>query len=378
MRISIVTRTWSMIGVTTTIRNNNVDCVTEHLTTFALLSSTSICDVQVGEIDKKLLQAASYILLSISLLFLLASIITFLVYWKKIFKTDINVMNFNYSIALFLAILVSIFGTELFSKHRVVCHVLAFLGHFFWTNVFLSSLSISILMFYSIWIVGIKHLARKLSPFLIPSSWSISLVWALIWLVYGIVNDNYINRTFNDSYCEEPCTLSTRSNLIYALIVPVISILTLNLFLLFLNLFRIRQVFKNSNKSENELVRLRRVAFGGLLLVPSLGLPFVLSIPLTFSKLYKDDTTIYLIFQWMNVLSTATIGIIHFFLVTYQTPEVRLRSCTHSKGSKKLITSVTSMPSTNQEPVPLKFNVVRKKPKGKGSVIENENTESQM
>ena len=94
-------RTWSNIGITTTIKNNNnVECLTEHLTTFALLSSTSICDVEIRDIDKSFLRATSYTILSVSLLFLLASIVTFLVSWRKVFRIDINVMNFNHSITL--------------------------------------------------------------------------------------------------------------------------------------------------------------------------------------------------------------------------------------------------------------------------------------
>ena len=361
-----------------------MDCVTEHLTTFALLSSTSICDVIVGDIDKALLQATSYTLLSISLLFLIASIITFIFSWKQVFRIDINVLNFNHSIALSLAILVSIFGAELFSKHRIVCHGVAFLNHFLWTNVFLSSLSISILVFYSIWIVGLKHIARKLSPYLITISWTISCIWALACLAFGIVNNNYINTNTDDSSeCNEPCILSTQSQLIYALIVPVIVIIAINLFILLLNLLRIRQVFKNKDRSEKELVRLRRVALGGLLLVPSLGLPFLLSIPLSFSDLYKHHIQLYLFFQWANLLSTATIGILHFLLVTYQTPEVRLPNWIRTRRGKQIATSVTSVTSTlplfNQKPTPLKLNVVRKKPKIEVSVvIENEYFETKL
>ena len=145
---------------------------------------------------------------------------------ETVFRIDINMMNFNHSIALSLAILVSIFGAELFSQHRIVCHGVAFLNHFLWTSVFLSSLSISILVFYSIWIVGIKHLARKLSLYLIPISWSISGLWALVWLAIGIANNNYINNnTADKSECNEPCILSTQSKLIHALDVPVMSIL---------------------------------------------------------------------------------------------------------------------------------------------------------
>ena len=152
---------------------------------------------------------------------------------------------------------------------------------------FLSSLSIYILVFYSIWIVGIKYLDRKLSPYFIPISWSMSIVWALTWLAYGIVNENYINNNPDSSEnfankpdCKEPCMLfkfNVRTGCASD------NILTINILILFLNLFRIRQVFKNKDRSERELVRLRRVAFGGLLLIPSFGLPFLTSIPLIFT-----------------------------------------------------------------------------------------------
>ena len=384
--ISLVLRTWSRTGITTITRNNDIECVTEHLTTFALLSSTSVCDVEIEDIHKALLQATSYTLLSLSLLFLLASIVMFLISWKKIFRIDINVMNFNHNIALFLAIFVSIFGTETLSEHRIVCHGVAFLWHLLWTNVFLSSLCISILVFYSIWIVGIKHSAKKLSPYLIPISWSISVVWSLIWLAYGLANNNYINERSPDKPdCKESCFLSTRSSLIYTLIVPVIIIIGINLFILFLILLKIRQVFKNKDRNEKELVRLRRVAFGGILLVPSLGLPFLLSIPLSLSHLYKGSIHLYLFFQWTNIISTATIGILHFFLVTYQTPEVKLPSCIRSRRSKEPVTSDTFLPSSSQisqqKPAPLKLNVIKTKPSANDSndsndsVIQNKHAE---
>ena len=377
-------REWSSDGIRTITMDDTVECVTEHLTTFALLSSTSICDVDIGEIHRALIRAASYTLLSLSLLFLSASVILFLVSWRKIFRLDINILNFNHSIALFLAIFVSIFGSESFTKVPIICHCIAFLLHFFWTNVFLSSLSISILVFYSIWVVSVKHLARKLSPYLIPISWSLSAVWAVIWLGYGIGNNNYINTKSQDNPdCEEPCSISTRSNLIFALIVPIIVIILINLSVLLVDLFKIRRVFKNKDRNERELVRLRRVAFGGLLLVPSLGLPFFLSVPLSFSHLYKDHIPLYLILYWANLLTTAPIGILHFFLVTYQTPEAKFPMCSHFNRSKQLSTLDTSLPThslprpISSKPVSLNLNVVRPNSKVNGTVIRNDLVDSE-
>ena len=382
-------REWSGDGIKTIIISDIVGCVTEHLTTFALLSSTSVCDVDIGEINKSLIRAASYTLLSLSLLFLIASVIVFLVSWRKIFRLDINIMNFNHSISLSLAIFVSIFGSESFTKTPIICHFVAFLLHFFWTNIFLSSLSISILVFYSIWIVGINHLARRLSPYLIPISWSLSAVWAVIWLGYGIGNNNYINTKSQDNpSCEEPCSISTRSNLIFALIVPIIVIILINLSVLLLDLLKIRQAFNNRDIHEKELVRLWRVAFGGLLLVPSLGLPFFLSIPLSFSHLFKEHVPLYLILYWANLLTTAPIGILHFFLVTYQTPEASLPKCIRSDKGKQVLTADTSLPShslplpISSKPASLNFNVIRPKPKVNGAVavlvIQNELDDSEV
>ena len=313
---------------------------------FALLSTSSICDATIGEVHKALLQTTSYTLLSVSLLFLIATIITFLYSWKQVFRIDINILNFNYSIVLSLDIFVSIIGTDLVSKDRFICHVTAFLTHFLWSSVFLSSLSIMILVFYSIWIVGIKHQARILSSYLIPISWTISGIWALIWLPVGLVDDMYINSNINDkTECTQPCVLSTESGLIYAFILPIIIIICINLCILFLNLGRIRKVFKNSDRNEMEIVRLRKVAFGGLLLVPSLGIPFLLSIPLSFSPFYinkQDDNAFYIILHWVSLISTGTIGITHFLLVTYQTPEVRLPQFFRCNRGGKLFTSQTS------------------------------------
>ena len=132
-----------------------------------------------------------------------------------------------------------------------------------------------------------------------------------------------------------------------------------------------------------EIVRLRKVAFGGLLLVPSLGLPFLLSIPLSFSPFYinnTDDNAFYIILHWVSLISTGSIGIIHFLLVTYQTPEVKLPKFLRSNRAGKLFTSQTSSSNSrvpHQETVLLKFNVV-KKPKINSTMFENENTESQV
>ena len=374
----------------------NRQCITTHLSVNALLSISYTCYLDT---HTTVFLAMRYTLWSVSLLFLIATIIAFLYSWKQVFRIDINILNFNYSIVLSLAILVSIIGQDLASKNRYVCHVSAFLSHFLWTSVFLSTLSITILVFHSIWIVGIKHQPRKLSPYLIPISWTISGIWALIWLAVGLAKNMYIDSDiigYDNTECPELCELSTEVNLIYAFIVPIIVIIIINLVILILNLLKIRKVFKNSDRKEIEIVRLRKVAFGGFLLVPSLGLPFLLWIPLVLtpfylyenhgieflkyiSESYYDSYVFYIILVWLSMIATGTIGITHFVLVTYQTPEVRppkLFRCNRGGKVSTFQTSSSNSRIPRQAPV-LKFNVV-KKPKIDCIVIENENTETKV
>ena len=126
---------------------------------------------------------------------------------------DINVSHFNHSIGLSLAVGSFIFLVQSTSNIHWLCTIAAFLLHFLWTNVFLSSHSI--VVFYSIWIVSIEHTARKLSKYFITISWSVSLVWALEWLTYGRLTEEYLqvdshNGSMEDD-CEYSCFLSTQT-----------------------------------------------------------------------------------------------------------------------------------------------------------------------
>ena len=73
---------------------------------------------------------------------------------------------------------------------------------------------------------------------------------------------------------------------------------------------------------------------------------------------------------------------LHFFLVTYQTAEVKFSNWIRSHRNKKLVTTDTSLPSSSpksQQQLPtLKFNVVKKEVKVNGSVIMNERVEHEV
>ena len=363
-----ILRNWSAEGLTTSIGcDKSVECTTNHLTTFAVLVSPS----RVGDRNEALelsLEVTSYLLLSISLLFLLCSLIIFTISGKKFFLVDVNLLHFNHTLVLFLAVICFIFGIELASDVPWVCTTIAFLLHFLWTNVFISSLSVAILVYYSIWVVGLKHSARKLSQYLIPIGWCSSLVWAATWLIYGKVQNEYLDSDINDDTWETNkesnksiCFLNIKKHLIWTFLVPLFVILLINTTVLFLSLYRIRLALKRQNISEGEVKRLRKVAFGGLSLVPALSLYFIFSLPLAFSELYKDVKPLYTVFEWIYVLFTAPLGVVHFFLITCQLTESKISILWHAKNSSpptssNAITSIQVYNSIDR----LKLNIIRK------------------
>ena len=344
--------------------NRTLKCVTEHLTTFAVLflHSKPMSSDNSG-IDGMILIVISYTLLAISFLFLLASLVIFSISGKKFFTVDINLSHFSHAISLLLAVGSFLFLFQSASKTPWLCTVAAFLLHFLWTNVFVSSLSIAILVFYSIWIVSIKHTARKLSKYMIPIGWSVSLVWSLVWLTYGRLTKEYFqvvsSNCSKEEDCEYSCFLNTENYLILSFLIPIYVILLLNGSILLVSLFKIRLALKLKNSSESELTTLCRVSIGAILLIPALSLPFLFAIPLSFSKLIGESAVT--VFKWLYILANAPIGIVHFLLITYQIPEAKLPKFSRSNLSQQPNSnSLTESSKCSQDRnLPIHFNVVR-------------------
>ena len=381
-----IIRIWSSQGITTIIgMNGTVECITDHLTTFAVLFSPSkSCDRDSSGVGRQILIVSSYSLLAISLLFLLTSLVIFSMSGKRFFLADINILHFNHTISLLLAVGCFIFLIQSASKLHWLCTVVAFLLHLLWTNVFLSSLSIAMLVFYSIWIVSMKHTARKLSKYLVPIGWSLSILCALVGFAYGRLTNEYLqvdshNESIEDD-CEYSCFLSTENYLIWFFLVPIYVILLLNGSILIVCLFKIRLALKNKHKFESELTTLRRVSIGAILLIPALCLPFIVAIPLSLSQLFSESMII--VFEWAYIISNAPIGVVHFLLITCQIPEAKLPKCFHSKTSQQPTTF--SMTQSNADSLVRKqhihFNVVHPNSSNiaESSVCENNWVESRL
>ena len=304
------------------------------------------------------------IILFISVLFLLSSVVIFIFSGKEFFSHDINILHFYNTIALFLAIICApllIPGLTFFKK-TPKCITLSLFLHFLWTNVFLSSLSIAIVVFYSIWIVSIKHTARKLYKFLIPIGWFISLLWASMTIVI---------KYFNVSYCESEnrCLLKTpfKLDIGWEFLGIMIAILIVNTIILLLSLFKIWLVLKRKSIQGGELKRLRKVAISGILLIPSLSLPFIsfIGIELSSAPTYYNAKNLqnYLPIILSVFLINSPIGIIHFIVITCQIKETIFRRycCKHRITPARVARS-------------LRLNIIRKKLSNKARNTEKKST----
>ena len=274
-----------------------------------------------------LLLILGFILL-VSVFLLLSSLVIFVVSGKKFFSHDINILHFNNTLSLFLAIvsLPIIYPVVYMDKTTPGCYAISFILQFLWTNVLLSVLSIAIVVFYTIWIVSINHTARKLYKYLIPIGWGVSLLWAAIATVYRILTvstcDSEFRCFFNGSY---------KFDLGWPFLFPGIIILLINATLLILSLVRIWSVLRKQNNQKGELKKLRRVAIGGILLIPAIGLsfPFISLITIEFIDSPENDNrvglSIYVLTNFIIILINSPIGIVHFLLITCQIKETILR-----------------------------------------------------
>ena len=365
-------RVWSSEGITTNVLSDGrVECTTDHLTTFAVLFTTA--KREKTDIETMILRVLSYSLLSISLIFLFTSLVIYLVAWKKFFKsdiTDISVQYFNHALVLFLALACFTFGIETTSSVYWLCTGIAFLLHFLWTNVFMASLCIGIVCLYKVVLININA-KKKLSSYLVPISWSVSFLWALAWFIYTRFEGEYlqedtmsVNETKLVSF-ERSCFLSMTGNIIWAFIAPIVLIIGINLVILFMTMIKLKKV-KMDSRNKTEFQTLRQGVLGGLLLVPVLSLPFIVALPLMFSRFYQGDSydLIIQIFEWIFIIVNAPIGIYHFFTITMQRRDVIefLRELIKHGGNPETSMINYSNPKTRDNAPPLVLRVNRKQP----------------
>ena len=309
----------------TNISNQTIKCTTniQNITTITIGKHSEKDKLIFADVRISLVILLFGISL-ISLLFLLSSVVIFIVSGKNFFSHDINILHFNNTLSLFLGV-ISFPLINIPYSFDIACVPISCLIQFLGTNVFVSSLSIAIVVFYSTWIVNINHTARKLSFFLIPIGWGVSLLWALACASY-----EYIKGYSFDIQCRVPDNL--RFQLPWTSLAPVIVIILINTALLILSLGKVWLVLRKHSQ-KGELKRLYRVVNSGILLIPALGIPFISLIVI---QLYEapegvDKTENNELAFLIILLINSPIGIVHFILITCQIQEtvIRRSCCCH-------------------------------------------------
>ena len=144
-------------------------------------------------------------------------------------------------------------------------------------------------------------------------------------------------------------------------------ILLINTVLLILSLIKIWFVLKRQNSHEGEFKRLWKVAIGGILLIPALGLSFISigvisMVAIEIVRENKELNNALLI--PIIILINFVIGIVHFILITCQIKETVLRKCCCYCKNRCFKKTVPQLAHS------LHLNVVRRNPRTKQQTNE--------
>ncbi|KAI6660984.1 Adhesion G-protein coupled receptor D1-like isoform X2 [Oopsacas minuta] len=305
---------------------NTTTCETNHLTSFAVL--IQVKPVEVSFVEKIIASVFSYFLLSISFLFLLATLILFCIGGRTFLKVEMNILYLNYGIALTCANGLFLFGVELGKFHPVSCTIVALFLHYFWSTVFSWSLCNAILIFYRLFIGILSN--RKIWPYLVFFGWLSPL--PLVIISVSIKQSAYSNHLAGY------CWLSNEDGLIWAFLGPVFLVLILNAIILTTSAIRIGTARKNLDKVK----QLRVALLSAFILTPVLGMPWIVSFAKIITVGIEDELALAILdrfIDWVFICLNAPAGVVFFIIIFKRFREHR--QSLRQKGTAGTI-SVTS------------------------------------
>ena len=165
------------------------------------------------------------------------------------------------------------------------------------------------------------------------------------------------------------CTLISDTNfrIGWAFIAPMTGILLINIISLILSLIQIMFALKIQISHEGEFKRLRRVAIGGILLIPALGLSFLSIgvISMVAIEIVGENLKLNIALAIpLTILISFAIDIVHFMLITCQIKETVLHKCCcycKSRCCRKTLPQLAHS---------IHLNVVRRNPRTKQETNE--------
>ncbi|KAI6660509.1 hypothetical protein LOD99_14093 [Oopsacas minuta] len=327
-------------------------CGTMHLSSFSVLIQTK--DPEVSLLEKILLSTASYTLLSISFLSLLAIIVIYLKGGRKFIssdKSEINVLYLNQTIALLFATTVFIFGIESTAKiNKLVCTIVAVLLQYLWTAVMAWCMCIGIYLLFKVFID--KWSKRRIWIPLMIFGWSYPVPFVLASIIAS-KGTHYIKDN------TESCFMSTDDWLIWTFLGPVYLVIFVNIIIFICTFLRLIHLKKERIRQGQEKLNgiLRSMLIAAIILTFVLGIPWVISCGKVVTHLLgeKELSTLVIdkILNWSFLIFNSPVGIVLLIIVVLKYRE-------HNKepnylSSKKTEASVSQtnapMPKANRRRV---------------------------
>ena len=121
---------------------------TTHFTSFAVFVTPN--PIPTSKVERDLLNIFSYLLVSISFVFLLVSLILFIIAGRPYFKVEANILYFNYCLSMLLGTGLFLFGIESGTYDHIVCLIIGFLLHYIWLAVFTWTLCNGVYIIYKL------------------------------------------------------------------------------------------------------------------------------------------------------------------------------------------------------------------------------------
>ena len=325
-------------------------CSVTHLTNFAVL--VSALSLNLTPQERLGIEVLSYLLGSISIVFLAISLISYVILWirtrkqtNSLFKKDATILHCNFAVALLIALVFFLTSGGAYSN-RQACLAVTILQYYFWLSVFTASFSIGLYLLIKIFAWGVEH---RFWHFLVALSWSLPI--PLLIITPAITHEYIIDDI------DEICWLSNEPTFVsLAFIIPMGVITILNVVVLILTAI---VLFKISRGKGSLYMQLRGVLLATFILAPLLGIPWLFSI---FATVPSPATA----FIFTIVLGLQ--GVVFAVLYPLRTPEIVMyvfkwkpvHSSISFPTNSNSNSNTGSNPSSNKPPPSLKFRINRR------------------
>nr|CAB3262779.1 uncharacterized protein LOC100183204 [Phallusia mammillata] len=319
------------------VENNQVTCSCNHTTNFAIL--LQVIPPQVGASDMAILSLISYIGESLSVFCLIITLVVFAAFRQSL-KSERMVAHFHLVISLIIFHVVQLFSFKAENSKDVTptpCIIVAFLTHFSLLAMFMWMLCEGITL--HLCVIDVFNAMTKFKVVRYFIGWGVPLVVSTVTAAYGLSQKPYPTcylKGIGEQSCDgdiksenslmdaqpglqliEWCWLSTENYLIWSLVLPAITVLTLNTVVLARVSFIIVRSSQATNKmytpstgkKESNLDHVRKSLKGAIILMPILGISW------TFGLLPQSLSHISMLYLFTLMNATQGIFILLFHCI---------------------------------------------------------------